>query len=167
MVEPIGLVGTLLAIVQVSSKLVSICYEYRERVKDAPRELMLVLNEATSVRNITERLINLTNSCESSTYLPSLQSTEEADSPLQQCLSELLGLKDSLKLEKPKKGKFWSLKFDKKKTGKMWELKWPLKRSEVEKRLSQIARIKATLQLALSADNTLVLFVSYFDQSLR
>lgn len=141
MVEPIGLAGTLIAIVQICGKVVSVCYEYRSGVKSAPREISLVLDEVTSVRNIIERLLNILDADDTSA-LPSLQSMNEPDAPLQKCLTELLDLKKSLKLE-------YKLKLKLKRS----TLMWPLRRVDVEKRLAAIASIKATLQLAMSADN--------------
>lgn len=50
MIEPVGLVGTLIAIVQISSKVVSLCYEYRRSVKSAPRQMSRILDEVASLR---------------------------------------------------------------------------------------------------------------------
>jgi hypothetical protein len=141
MVDPIGLVGTLIAVVQISSKVVSICYEYRSSVKNAPRELSLILDEVTSVRDIVERLVKIVDADERSCILPSLQSMNQPEAPLQKCLAELTALKQCLKPAKGLKAKGWALV-------------WPLKETDAQKRLAAIARIKATLQLAISADNT-------------
>lgn len=140
MVEPIGLVGTLIAIVQISSKVVSICYEYRRSVKSAPREISQILEEVTSLRNIVEKLANIAETDEEPTSLPSLRAMTEDNGPLSTCLSEIESLKTQLK---PEKG--WKAK------GKA--LLWPLKQVEVNEHLQIIGRVKGTLQLAMSADN--------------
>lgn len=141
MVEPIGLVGTLIAIVQLSSKVVSICYDYRRSVKNAPREISQILDEVASIRNIVERLVEIADDNEEqSNALPSLQTMGQPDAPLAKCLSELISLKSRLKPEKGLRAKGRALM-------------WPLKEAEVYKSLGTITRIKGTLQLAVSADN--------------
>ncbi|KAH6999962.1 ankyrin repeat-containing domain protein [Ilyonectria destructans] len=135
MIDPIGLLGTLIAIVQVCNKVVSVCYEYRSAIKDAPHDIARVLDEVANVRNIAERLIRIAEVGQTA----SLESIDGPNSPLRQYLFELIDLKKSLKLEK--------------KQGLRSTLLWPLRRSDVEKRLVAIQRIKATFQLALSADN--------------
>lgn len=57
--DPIGLVGTLIAIVEISSKLVSVCYEYRTGVKGARKEISRILDEIIVVRTLVERLIDV------------------------------------------------------------------------------------------------------------
>ena len=97
MIEPIGLLGTLIAIVQLSSKVVSYCYEYRNSVKSAPREISQMLDEVASLRNIMERLVNIAETDEESSSLPSLQAMVQGNGPLATCLSEIASLKSQLK----------------------------------------------------------------------
>lgn len=148
MVEPIGLIGTLIAIVQISGLLVSICYEYRSSVKNAPREVSLILDEATSVRNIIERLLGILDASDSSD-LPALQSISDSGGPLQKCLTELLNLKLDLTayLQNAKNLKQKMIK-------STWT--WPMKRTEVKKKLEAIEKAKAILELAISTDNVYV-----------
>ena len=138
MIDPIGLVGTLIAIIQVSNKIVSVCYEYRNGVRNASREISQILAEVASVGDIAQRLLKTAES-DYSADLPSLQSLTGDDSTLRKCLDELIDLKAGLK-----QGKSGGLKS---------ALVWPWKRPEVEKRVQVIERVKLTLQLALSADN--------------
>lgn len=138
MIDPIGLVGTLIGIIQVCNKVVSVCYEYRNAVKGAPREISLVLDEVGSVGEIARRLFQIAHaneSCDSSL----LQTMTTGGRTLETCLAELIDLKTTLKLGK--------------KAGRKTALVWPWKQPEAEKRLQIIGRIKLTLQLALSADN--------------
>lgn len=138
MVEPIGLVGTLIGIIQVSIKLVSVCYDYRIGVRDAPQDISRILDEVASVGNIAQRLLKNVEA-DDGWALPSLQAMAGSDGPLWRFLAELQDLKASLKL-----GKSSSFKR---------ALAWPIKRADAERRLQVIAMIKSTLQLALSADN--------------
>lgn len=140
MVEPLGLVGSLIAIIQISSKVVAICFEYRRSVMNAPREISQILDEVASIRNIVERLVKIADDDEQAMALPSLSSTNQPDAPLARCLFELTSLKSRLKPEKGLRAKGRALI-------------WPFKEAEVYKSLDTIRRIKGTLQLAISADN--------------
>lgn len=138
MIDPIGLVGTLIAIIQVCNKVVSVCYDYRNGVRGAPREISLVMDEVASVGEIARRLFQIAET-NASSESPLLQTMTTGGGTLEKCLNELVDLKTSLKLGK--------------KTGKITALVWPWKQPEAERRLQIIGRIKLTLQLALSADN--------------
>ncbi|KAM0330818.1 hypothetical protein ACHAQA_003773 [Verticillium albo-atrum] len=77
--DPVGLAGTLIAIVQVSSKIVVACYEYHQSVKDALSDVTRIRDEATSVRNVAERLVEN----EKAKFLQSLQAPSQ-ESKLQE-----------------------------------------------------------------------------------
>ncbi|GLA01975.1 hypothetical protein AnigIFM60653_001268 [Aspergillus niger] len=139
MVDPIGLVGSVMGIVQVCGKLVSVCYDYRMGVRDAPRDISRILDEVVSVGSIAQQLVKVIES-DGAPSLPSLQAMGGHDGTLRRCLVELQDLKATLKL-----GKASSL-------GRA--LAWPLPRADAEKGLQVLAAIKSTLQLALAADNT-------------
>lgn len=138
MIDPIGLVGTLIAVIQVCNKIVSVCYEYRNGVRDASSDISRILDETSSIGHLAERLLK-TAEADYNAHLPTLQSLNEPENPLRRCLTELVDLKTTLKLGR--------------KVGLRSTLTWPFKRPEAERRLLAIERTKTTLQLALSADN--------------
>ena len=59
MAEPLGILASLISVVQISSKVISICYEFRSGVKKAPRDLTRITSEVTSLRDIVEQLIRV------------------------------------------------------------------------------------------------------------
>lgn len=136
--EPIGLVGTLIAIVDISSKLVKVCYQYCAGVKGARKEISRILEEVVVVRTLVEQLIAVAEQNDD-TNLPSLKEVTGPNAPLQRCFEEL---------------KDWHsvLKLDDQHQSRSAALSWPLKRKDVETRLAALGRTKATLQLALGAD---------------
>lgn len=136
--DPIGFIGTLIAIVQISSTLVSVCYEYRTGVKGARGDISRILDEIIDVRTLVERLIDVAEKNDNAA-LPSLTAVNGANAPLQRCLEELKDLNSALKLNGNLKSRSVALL-------------WPLKQKEVEGRLAALGRIKATLQLAIGAD---------------
>ena len=72
MVDPIGIVGTLMGIVQVCGKLMSVCYEYRMGVRDAPKGISRILDEVVGVGSIAQQLVKVIES-DGAPSLPSLQ----------------------------------------------------------------------------------------------
>ena len=138
MVEPIGLTGTLIGVVQVSCTIVQSCYEYYKTVKDAPHDISRILNEGKSLRDLAERLVDLAERKSHAAPL-FLQALNNPSGPLETWLSELSELAQLLEPRKTKWRKFM--------------LKWPLTKPKVENLLATMERIKGTLQLALAADN--------------
>ena len=137
MIDPVGLVGTLIAIIQICNSVVTVCYDYRVGVRDAPQDISRILDEVASVGSIAQRLLKMAEADQAG-VMPSLQAISGADSTLSNCLAELESLKTRLKVGK--------------KTAWKTALAWPLKRSDAERALQSIGNMKSTLQLALSAD---------------
>jgi hypothetical protein len=141
--DPLSVTASLIAVVEISCKVISLCYEYRNAVKDAPLDIARAQSEVTSIRVIVEHLLDLINinGDDSSELLPSLRATARPGMPLMQCLDELKLLNTRLK---PQKG--WRARRD--------LIIWPLKKDELNQSLNVISNAKGTLQLALAADNT-------------
>lgn len=141
--DPLSLTASLIAVVEISCKIISLCYEYRNAVKDAPLDITRAQSEVANVRVIVEHLLDLidVNAGDSSGLLPSLLATARPGMALMQCLDELRLLNARLK---PKKG--WRARRD--------IIIWPLKKAELNRSLDVISRGKGVLQLALATDNT-------------
>lgn len=97
MIDPIGLVGTVIGIVQICNKVVSVCYEYRNGVRGATREISGIVDEVVSVGEIAHSLVQIADADHSSD-LPSLHAMSLCDSTLDTCLAELVDFKTTLKL---------------------------------------------------------------------
>lgn len=131
--------GTLLAVLQVSAKLVTVCHEYILGVKNAPRDVLRIIDEITSVRNTIEQLIQHVNQT-GSPLSPGFTNLNQPNGPFEKCLAELTDLEKVIDDGK-RKGPLTS------------KLVWPLKQKETEAKLAALATIKSSLQLALTADN--------------
>ncbi|GLB09545.1 hypothetical protein AtubIFM57258_005468 [Aspergillus tubingensis] len=127
----------------VCGKLVSVCYDYRMGVRDAPQDISRILDEVSSVGTIAQQLVKAIES-DNASSLPSLQTMDGNDGALRRCLVKLQDLKASLKLAKTS-----SLRR---------ALAWPLQPVDAEKMLQTLATTKSKLQLALAADNKWVLW---------
>lgn len=137
--EAVGFASGLLTLVEVSGKIILACYKYHQDLKSAKEDITRIRSEATSIRSVAERLLDMTTRTIGAT-LPTLNALGGSDGLLDMFLKDLTSL--SLSIE-PQPEKMKRLIFT---------LKWPLTKSETEKSLVAMGRIKATLQLALATD---------------
>ena len=144
MAEPLSLVASLIAVVQISGSVISCCYEYRKGVKNAPKNLLMVTSEVAGLRNVVERLITLMDDKKMAnyTYLSTLAEIVTADGPLEYCRHNLESLQ--IELELPVN--------ECKALGR--RLTWPLQERDITKTLASIYRLKSLLETALLVDNT-------------
>ncbi|KAF4549045.1 Ankyrin repeat-containing protein 10 [Elsinoe fawcettii] len=140
--EPLSVTASLIAIVQVSGSVISLCYHYSHGVKDAPRDVKRTLNEVRSTRDITERILQMIDDDTGNgyTYLPLLRKLSGPDGAFAQCAIDLKWLEERLSDSVGQWRRF----------GK--RLIWPLVEKEVDKRLQSISRIKDNIELSLLAD---------------
>lgn len=99
MAEPLSLIASLIAVVQISGSVISCYYEYRKGVKNALKDLSRVTSEVVDLRNVIEHLITLIDNekITSYTYLSTLAEIVTTDGPLEICQHNLESLKSKLK----------------------------------------------------------------------
>jgi hypothetical protein len=139
--DPLSIMGTVIAVVQVTTATISICYDYRQGAKNASREIIQISDELSSLKDVLDALLRLVENSESSdpSRLSTFELLAKPDGPLLSCKTELERLKAKLE---PEKG--WR--------AVRQSLVWPLKEGEMRKALSSLERLRSTMQLALSAD---------------
>jgi hypothetical protein len=52
--DPLSVTSTLIAVLQISSALISICYEYRQGTKNSSREIVQIPDELNSLKDVLE-----------------------------------------------------------------------------------------------------------------
>lgn len=62
--DPLSISASIIALLQATSALISVCYDFRACIKNAPWSLTRVIDEVKSLRNILETLDRLTDSIE-------------------------------------------------------------------------------------------------------
>lgn len=139
--EPISLAGTLIAVLQITSSVISVCYNYRQGSKNASQEAIRISHELNSLKDVLESLLGFVEKSEpnDASRMSTLELLAKPDGSLFACQTELEKLK--MKLDP---GVGWRA------VGKA--LAWPLKEDQTQKALSSLERLKSTMQLALSAD---------------
>jgi hypothetical protein len=144
--DPFSIAASTIAVIQISSKIIAICYNYRAGVKSAPKDLISLTRELQDFQTVLEQLQSLAEGLEypdsqDKTHLKSLELLSGPDGPLPEWQAELEALEAKLK---PKDGI--------KAVGQA--LLWPLKENYVQKILARVGSFKALLNLALSTDQT-------------
>lgn len=144
--DPLSVVGALIAVLQLSGTIISHCYDYRKSLRSAPRDLARMLEEVSDLRNVLERLVRLIDDDVASGrgYLPSVGEMTRKNGPLERCQSDLESINASL--ESPLSE--W------KAFGK--RLAWPLQEKDLLKSLETIKRTKSLIESALTIDNSYV-----------
>lgn len=154
--DPFSLTGTLIALIQITSKILTLCYDYRSSLKSSTREIVQITDELNSLRDVIESLLRIversredgsgSESGENSqkATLETIERLFEEGGVLTGCLGELERLRVKLEVREG------------------WRevkrrLEWPLKESEMRRALEGLERWKAAMVLAVVTDNALVL----------
>jgi hypothetical protein len=141
MADPLTITGTLIAVLQVTSAVISVCYDYRQGVTSASREVIQFSDQLNALKDVLEALLSLIENqkLENLSRLSTVSDLAKENGTLDGCRKELERLQEELT---PEKG---------------WRkirrtLIWPLKEKEMRKTLDDLERFKSTIQLALSTD---------------
>ncbi|CZR56742.1 related to ankyrin [Phialocephala subalpina] len=140
--DPLSLTGTLIAVLQITTSVISVCYDYRAGVASASRDVIQITDSLNALKDSLDallRLVETSRSGEDRARLVNVELLAREGGALESCLQELERLKEKLE---PETG--W------RKVKK--SLTWPLKEGEMKKALAGLERYKSTMQLAISAD---------------
>lgn len=140
--DPLSLTGTPIAVLQVTTSVISVCYNYRAGIASASREVIQISDSLNSLKDILEALLRLVETWrlgDEGTRLISVELLAQKDGTLENCQKELERLKVQVE---PEIG--WRKL---KRT-----LVWPLREGEMKRTLAGLERSKSTMQLAISAD---------------
>jgi hypothetical protein len=142
--DPLSITGTLIAVLQVTTAVISICYDYRQGVASSSRDVLLMSSELNALKDVLESLLRLVENSQSEVgaeevKFPTVEKLAQKGGTLETLGGELERLKEKLK---PQEG---------------WRklraaLVWPLKEGEMRKCLGDLERGKSMVMLALSAD---------------
>jgi hypothetical protein len=138
-----GLSGaaSVIAVIDISAKMVSLCFRYSMAVKDAKGDIERVQGKLNDIAHILEQIKQLLNSQDKTR----LSSTRGLSSSLAQCLTELESLQVGLEPRKTRKT-MSRLGFR--------ALKWPFTSKQVDKIISNLEGYEQTFSLALQVDQT-------------
>lgn len=144
MAEALGVVGSVIAIVQISDQILSACYQYYNTAKDADSDIRNVISGVSSLKCIMEQLRILLKTYEKTARIPHSTFLDEAICLCEEAL-EKLGTKLGMEFGTNVRNKRVVVSFTKK-------LQWPWKKRDVDKILNVIETHQKTFITALSGD---------------
>ena len=156
MAEGIGLAASVIAVLQITNSIISICYDYKAVAQGASWELPQIRTELDNLRTVLQTLEPLAKQAElanpaTGTRVSTLALLCGTEGVLENCLRELKRLDEKLKSPS------WSDGFGPKRKAVIQVLRWPLKEADTKKALRAIGRYKDILAIAIAADEMFVL----------
>jgi len=150
MAEAIALGASIIAVMRISDRIITLTKQYIETVRNAPRDFHVIRIEASALKAVFEGLELLQHS---GNFLSNnLQKLGERDGPIEgrrRSVSELE------KLLEPSPQPTGNGKWRKIQTT-LGNLAWPFEGGKANKLLDEISRYKATITLSLSTEQAYV-----------
>lgn len=145
MAELVAVGAGVIAILQITDRVIGLCKSFIESAKDAPSHLRVVLLEISTLRTIFENF----NFLNESTGLSSVAGSMSGDDgPIEACRRALTELESLFPPEKFKKRKLMT---------RLEVLAWPLKENRARKLLEEIMSYKTTIMLAITTESVSVI----------
>lgn len=141
--------GGIIAIVQISAKIISICGKYALEVKDAKEDIKRLQKEVVSLQESLELVQNSLAAPGGTTLAGAAEALADI---IGGCSKELESLQMRLQPKRRQRMKNW-LKFA--------ELTWPLTSREVDKLVGVLERRKSSISMLLGASNKMDLLVRH------
>lgn len=139
--------ASVIAVIQISDRVASLCSQYFKAVKDAKSDIEHLQGELSSLKVVLEGAQRLLEG----QYGARLETSQLLRRTLDNCSSQLKGLEKKLKekLETGKRDKRMS-RFGSR------ALKWPFESKDVDSIIQTLKRFRDTLSAALNVDQTYV-----------
>ena len=153
MAEGLAVVTSVIAVLQISNAVLSVCYDYSAAAKGASWELPKLITEVEGIRNVLQNLEPLARRAEladpaAGTKLPALALLCKPNGVLQSCFDDLRHLEEKIKPPG------WSEGFGPKRKALVQACRWPFKEAQTKELLERIARFRGSLALAINTDQT-------------
>lgn len=148
MAEAIALGSSIIAVIQISDRIIGLTKQYIEAVQDAPRDLHVMRIEISTLKAIFESLKLF---YDSERFLSNnLQSLDGQNGPIEGCRRSLSNLERLLgpNVDTTVQGKRRKIQTT------LNSLAWPLKENKARKLLGEVLQYKITIDLALSSEST-------------
>lgn len=139
--DVVSAAASVVALVQISAKVASLCAEYYSQVKSAQNDIHRFQREVGALIEVLQNLQELAQK----PGAEKLFTSNALDEPIQLCLSDLRRFKEELE---PGKGRKAISRYG------IRALKWPFESKELEKAIGVLERYKSTFRTALNIDQT-------------
>ncbi|KAH7030641.1 kinesin light chain 3 [Microdochium trichocladiopsis] len=144
--EGLGVAASVIAVVDLSAKVATICLQYSKEVLSARADIQRFQSQ---VKHLGVALQATQHLVGQDAAARSLSTSRELLKPLHNCIAELQGLEK--RLDPKQSGRSAMRRFG------LRALKWPFSSKEVDQLLASLERHEKTILLALQADQTVML----------
>lgn len=149
--DPLSISVSIITLLQATNEILSLCLKYATAAKGAARAISEVLDEVKNLRNILESLEQLTRS---GAYAD-LALASQVVNIRTLCDGENGPIAKELKyLEEKLRPPEWASQDGSRRKNLFQSLAWPLKETETKKTLTNIERLKGSLGLLLTVNQT-------------
>lgn len=147
--DPFSLAASVITVIQLSERVISLCKWYVTSMKGAPKDLRTIMMEAGSVKSVLTNLEFFMSTWATSDMLDILRGLEGPEGPIEGCRKALVALEKMFP-----SGVACNTTDTKRRatTISYAKLAWPFKEEKARKILGDIVRYKATISLALTTD---------------
>jgi hypothetical protein len=143
MMDPLSCAASIIAVIQLTGSIAGICGGYISKVKNAPKDILDLQMEISSLGGVLELLDKLLRGPNGK----KLTTLQELSDQAAKCSSILKILSDKINPETTQSSvRRWGLR----------AFKWPLTRTEVDEAIRQLERYKSLFSLALQVDQVYV-----------
>lgn len=156
MADPLSITAGIVAVLQATNKVLEICYNFKAALRNGPWGLSQTIEEVRDLRAVLEQLDALADIpySDDESALGKIWSNlsllcKAQNSPLETCTQELRCLEKKVVAS-------WSSKAGLKQRALKRAFSWSLREDEIKQSLQRIERCKATLSLAITADEVCV-----------
>ncbi|KAF2101197.1 hypothetical protein NA57DRAFT_72640 [Rhizodiscina lignyota] len=147
MAEAIAFAASIVSIIQLAGTLITLCRAIIQTTRDAPKDLRVILLEASSVRSTLDNVLFLYGNEQIDASEP-LSGLREPVNGCRRCLNELVALLPSTSNTTSTSENGQPSKRQRIATA----LAWPLKEARAHKLLDELAQYKATITMVLIGD---------------
>ena len=137
--DGLSVAANLVAVIQLSARVFSLCQEYYIGVKQSRDEIQRLSNEVLAIHEILEKISDLLDGPDAAKFA-TLVLLDKKNGPAQQCAAQLKDIQTQLDPHEGMRKLGWRA------------LKWPLKSDNVNRMVLALERYKSTFTLALTTD---------------
>jgi hypothetical protein len=160
MAEAIALAAGIIAVIQISDRIIGLTKHYIETIRDAPRDLIAIRTEISMLKAVFENL-KLMQDCEYASA-NNLQALSEKDGAVEGCKRSVADLEKLLDTEPQSASGVKRRRIQ----VTLSSLAWQLKENKVKKLRNELSRYKMAITLFLSSEQAYVhlcsLYSSFF-----
>jgi hypothetical protein len=152
MMDPLSISASIIAVLQATNSVVSLCYDFRAALKNAPWSLTRIIEEVKDLRRILETLDRLAEPLDDPASADAKRRPvfqllcDPENGPLAACLRELSYLEEKITSAS------WVAQTGSRRRAFIQAVGWQLKDRDATLCLERIERCKSSLNLAITAD---------------